>query len=95
LPKTYLQKGRNRLSVSYINYYDKDRSGCITFSDNEEQFVYTDFPPYSAHRVFPCFDQPDLKAKMRLTVVTPYWWTAISNQPVAYSSVKVTKGQYK
>ena len=91
MPKAYLQKGRNRLSVSYENLYNKDRSGCISFMDGDQQFIYTDFPPYSAHRVFPCFDQPNLKAKMRLTAVTPIRWKVISNQPIEYSSVGVEK----
>lgn len=55
----------------YINKYNQDRAGCITFKDEGLQFVYTDFEPYAAHRVFPCFDQPDLKAKMKMTIVTP------------------------
>jgi aminopeptidase N len=30
-------------------------------------------------RVFPVFDQPDLKAKMSLTIACPRDWKAISN----------------
>lgn len=29
--------------------------------------------------MFPCFDQPDLKAKMQLTVTCPKFWQAVSN----------------
>ena len=79
LPKTYLQKGRNKLSVMYINSYNNDSYGCISFYDNDQQFVYTNFEPYGAHRVFPCFDQPDLKAKMKISIVTPQWWNVVSN----------------
>ncbi|MGD8682592.1 MAG: aminopeptidase N, partial [Chloroflexota bacterium] len=40
--------------------------------------------PYSAHRVFPCFDQPDIKGTYRLRVVTPIEWRVItSDAPVA------------
>jgi aminopeptidase N len=94
LPKSYFQKGRNRMSVVYTNHYDNDRSGCVSFEDEEQQFVYTDFPPYAAHRVFPCFDQPDLKARMKIAVVTPEGWTALSNQP-AVDSEEFRKNSFK
>ena len=81
LPRGYLQKGRNRLSVMYTNSYNNDRSGCVTFEDKGEQFIYTDFEPYGANRVFPCFDQPNLKAKMKIALVTPPSWNALSNEP--------------
>lgn len=80
LKKVNLQKGRNKLSIMYTNVYDKDRLGCITFFDDGQQYVYTNFEPYGAHRVFPCFDQPNLKAKMKIAVVTPSQWIAVSNQ---------------
>lgn len=45
--KAYLQKGRNKISIMYINEYDKDRIGCITFKDTfngkDAQYIYTDF----------------------------------------------------
>jgi aminopeptidase N len=87
LPTTYLQKGRNRLSVVYRNHYDKDRKGCMSFQADGEQYVYTQFEPYGAYKVFPCFDQPDLKSTMKLSVVTPSGWTVISNQPNTNNSI--------
>jgi aminopeptidase N len=67
--------------VLYSNKYNNDRHGCICFHDKGLQFTYTDFEPYGCNRVFPCFDQPDLKARMKLTVVTPEFWNAVSNEP--------------
>ena len=81
-PRSFLQKGRNKFSAMYTNKYDLDRNGCISFFSEEKQFIYTDFPPYGANRVFPCFDQPDLKAKIKLTVVAQNTWTTLSNQQV-------------
>ena len=37
------------------------------------------FEPYEAHRLFPCFDQPDIKAEYELTVDAPPQWELISN----------------
>jgi aminopeptidase N len=45
--------------------------------------VYTLFVPSDASSVFPCFDQPDLKARFKLELVMPRAWTAIGNAPVA------------
>ncbi len=33
IPKKYLQKGRNKISIMYINGYNEDRKGCIKFED--------------------------------------------------------------
>ena len=94
IPKEYLQKGRNRVSVMYNNTYDNDRIGCITFQDNDLQYIYTDFEPYGASRVFPCFDQPNLKAKMRISLVTDPFWNAISNEP-AMETTKFDRKLFK
>jgi aminopeptidase N len=40
--------------------------------------------------MFPCFDQPSLKATFSLTVTTPGHWEAVSNNPV---ESKVAKGE--
>ncbi len=41
--------------------------------------LYTLFVPAHAHRVFPCFDQPDLKARFTLALTHPPNWTSVSN----------------
>ena len=42
-------------------------------------YLYSNLEPYDAHRIFPCFDQPDLKASFELTVETPEDWIVSSN----------------
>jgi len=49
-------------------------------------YLYTLFVPDHARSVFPCFDQPDLKAHYRLTLTLPADWTAISNAPITEES---------
>jgi aminopeptidase N len=46
-------------------------------------YLHTQFEPFDAHRVFTCFDQPDIKGSFALTVTAPDGWTVISNSPVA------------
>lgn len=48
-------------------------------------YMYTLFVPNRAHSVFPCFDQPDMKASYNLTLTVPGEWKAVSNSPVISS----------
>jgi aminopeptidase N len=45
-------------------------------------YTYTDFEPFQAHRVFACFDQPDIKATFNFKATAPNDWLVISNMPV-------------
>ena len=44
------------------------------FKDPEDNrvYIYTQFEAFYAHRVFPCFDQPNLKAEATFIGITPY-----------------------
>ena len=71
----------NKLEINYINEYDHGGDGFHQFLDPEdgEEYLYTNFEPFDAHRLFPCFDQPDLKATYQLTVTAPEEWELIAN----------------
>ncbi len=72
---------RNRVRMVYENDYDHGGDGFHQFKDPEdgEEYLYTNFEPYEAHRLFPCFDQPDIKATYRLTVTAPSGWEVVAN----------------
>ncbi len=78
----------NVVEVEYENGYDVTGDGLHRFVDPEdgETYLYTNFEPFSAHRLFPCFDQPDLKATYGLTVRAPERWTVVSAE--AASSIE-------
>lgn len=79
-----LKVGHNVVGVHYSNSYNNDGSGCVSFIDVDgKQYIYTQFEPYYANRVFACFDQPDLKAKMRLYVVSPSEWKKVLSNEYA------------
>jgi aminopeptidase N len=84
-----LRRGDNTVRVVYENQYDHTGDGFHQFVDPEdnEEYLYTNFEPYSAHRLFPCFDQPDIKARYRLTVTAPHNWTLIANTPETHVEV--------
>lgn len=50
--------------------------------NRRDDHLYTIFVPARAHEAFPCFDQPDLKARFALTLVVPVEWTAVANGDV-------------
>ena len=71
----------NKLEINYINEYDHGGDGFHQFLDPEdgEEYLYTNFEPFDSLRLFPCFDQPDLKATYQLTVTAPEEWELIAN----------------
>lgn len=82
LPAARLKAGaENLLEISYENAYDTGGDGVFRFIDPEDQaeYIYTNFEPYEAHRMAPLFDQPDIKAKLSLTVAAPAAWQVFGN----------------
>lgn len=75
----------NRVRIVYENDFDRTGDGFHRFVDPEdgETYLFTDFEPFNAHRLFPCFDQPDLKATYALRVTAPEGWEVVSNAPLA------------
>ena len=75
----------NEVRVRYRNDYDHIGAGLHQFVDPEDgaEYLYTHFEPYDAHRLLPCFDQPDLKAAYDLTVTAPSEWEVVGNYPAA------------
>ena len=57
---------------------------------DNEVYIYTQFEVADSRRVFPVFEQPDIKGTLTLTVTAPSKWTLISNSPTP-SSVKVNE----
>ena len=80
----------NTLRIDYENDYDHGGDGFHQFVDPEdgEEYLYTNFEPFDAHRLFPCFDQPDIKARYRLTVTAPAEWTLTTNEREASSETQ-------
>ncbi len=66
----------NEIRIQYQKPYDHTGEGFHQFVDPEDggEYLYTQFEPYAAHRMFPCFDQPDLKATFEVDIVAPTEW---------------------
>ena len=74
----------NELEVRARCRYERTGLGLHKFTDPVDGNIYlhTQFEPFDAHRVYACFDQPDLKAPFRLTVHAPADWCVVSNNAV-------------
>jgi aminopeptidase N len=84
VPVDNLKQGANEVRVRYSNLYANDGLGLHSFVDTDgKQYIYSQCEAYAANKVLPCFDQPDLKATLTLTMAVPNDWVAVSNQPVS------------
>ncbi|MER8042966.1 aminopeptidase N [Streptomyces sp. NPDC094032] len=71
----------NELVVDAQCAYSRSGEGMHRFVDPEdgEVYLYTQYEPADARRVFATFEQPDLKAPFRFEVSAPEGWTVWSN----------------
>ncbi|WP_405597715.1 aminopeptidase N [Streptomyces sp. NBC_01410] len=71
----------NVLVVDAQCAYSRTGEGLHRFVDPEdgEVYLYTQYEPADARRVFATFEQPDLKAPFRFEVTAPEGWTVWSN----------------
>ena len=81
LPSDSLMIGNNRIIISYAHPYDQDGTGLHRFVDPEDgkTYLYTYLWPYYANRLFPNFDQPNLKANYEMTVLAKNDWQVVSS----------------
>ncbi len=61
--------------------YSRSGEGLHRFTDPADGrvYLYSDLETFDAHRVYACFDQPDMKATYELAVTAPADWIVISN----------------
>jgi aminopeptidase N len=69
-----LKNSQDCISIKFV-------AGSKPLNRNDE-FVYTLLVPDRARTLFPCFDQPDLKATYKLSLDVPADWVAVSNTSV-------------
>jgi aminopeptidase N len=71
----------NQLTVAAQCEYSRTGEGLHRFTDPADKavYLYSDLETFDAHRIYACFDQPDLKASFEFTVLCPDTWQVISN----------------
>jgi len=78
-------QAENLLVVEVESLYSKTGEGLQKTIDPVDNEVYLYSQGETAHirKMYPCFDQPNLKATFNLSVLAPQHWEVISNNPVA------------
>ena len=71
----------NELRVVAECAYSRNGEGLHRFTDPADGgvYLYSDLETFDAHRIYACFDQPDLKATFEFSVTAPGSWRVISN----------------
>lgn len=85
IPAALLAPGDNLVELWFVSDIAPSGASIIRIHDATDgsTYLYTLLVPADANQLFPCFDQPDLKARVTLTLVTPAGWTAIANGSLA------------
>ena len=73
----------NEVVIEATGRFMNTGEGLHRFVDpvDEQVYLYTQFEVADARRMFPVFDQPDLKARFAFTVTAPAHWQIVSCQP--------------
>jgi len=71
----------NIVTVRARGLFSRSGEGLHRFTDpvDDEVYLYTQYEPADCRRVYPCFEQPDLKARWRFGVSAPADWRVLSN----------------
>ena len=87
IPDQATRSGENEITIDFV-------AGNEPFNRDPE-FLYTLFVPARAHRAFPCFDQPDLKARYTLALEVPAGWETMANSPVVATDTDGVRTQVR
>ena len=83
IPAASLISGKNTITISFI-------AGNLSLNRNDD-FLYTLLVPDRASTLFPCFDQPDIKATYKLNLTVPKDWSVLAGADV---KEKAEKGDF-
>jgi aminopeptidase N len=74
-------RDENEVRVGARCNYHRTELGMHRFEDpvDGNVYIHTDFEPFDAHRVFACFDQPDLKGTFVWNVIGERGWEVAAN----------------
>lgn len=90
IERKWLKRGRNSIQLKFI-------CGDKSLNRNDD-YLYTLFVPDHARSVFPCFDQPDLKALFRTQLRVPEGWetlTSVSTEHIPTYLYSFVAGNFK
>ena len=80
-----LSAGAHEVRIEGAALYSRSGEGLHRFTDpaDGEVYLYTQYEPADARRVFPTLEQPDLKTAFTFALTGPEDWVLASNRPEA------------
>ncbi len=81
IPASAVRVGDNVVTADFKAMIAPAGASIIRFHDDRDgnDYLYTLLVPSDANALFPCFDQPDLKARLTLRLTVPKGWQALGN----------------
>ena len=81
VPAEAVHEGENLITADFSTPIAAAGASIIKFHDDKDgsDYLYTLLVPSDANLLFPCFDQPDLKARLTLELSVPERWKALAN----------------
>lgn len=81
LPTELLTEGENHVEVYFTNEYSDNNleGGLVLAKDKDDLYFYTITKPFHSHKIYPCFDQQNIKANMKLLIAIPENNKVLSN----------------
>jgi aminopeptidase N len=81
IPAARIRRGNNIVVVRFVSPIAPAGTSIIRSRDQSDgrDYLYTLLVPADANLLFPCFDQPDIKARVTLSLTTPPGWRALGN----------------
>ena len=72
----------NTVNILFNANFSKTAQGLHYYLDPADnyEYMFTHFEPFDCHKMFPCFDQPDLKARLSINIIAPEDWVVIGNE---------------
>lgn len=94
IPPEQLVLGLNGIVVEFRSEIAPTGTPLTVYEDPTDgrRYYYTLVVPADAHRLFPCFDQPDLRARFRYTLDLPATWQACANTALTDDGVEAIEG---
>ncbi|HKS05050.1 MAG TPA: M1 family aminopeptidase [Gemmatimonadaceae bacterium] len=95
LPASALKAGDNTATLNFVSDVAPAGASIIRSHDTDgSDYLYTLLVPADANQLFPCFDQPDLKARVTLTLATAPTWLAVANGPQTSSAMSARRATH-
>ncbi len=81
IPAAMVRDGQNEVQVMFTTPIAAAGASIIRSRDASDgrDYLYTLLVPSDANLLFPCFDQPDLKARVTLRIEAPREWSVLAN----------------